>query len=147
MVRSIHLPIDHDIEPVTGSREEDDALIARYIAPRPSKQGRANAYLPGFGFRVATLIGYLKSVENDARETASFYQLPEDVMRAVIAFYRQNRAVIDARILLDDQWDETFVHRGRFSSGRRYRATVSAAPPCEGTSSTDHERGEPPRCP
>lgn len=113
MVRSLQPPIDHDVEPITGSRAEDDALIARYIAPRPHDDGRANAYLPEFGYRVATLIGYLQSVDNDARETTSFYQIPEDAMCTVIAFYRQNRAVIDARILLDvDQWAPTFVHRG-----------------------------------
>ncbi len=113
MARSVQPPVDHDVEPVSGSRDHDDVLIARYIAPRPDDQGRANAYLPEFGYRVATLIGYLQSVDNDVRETASFYQLPEDAMRAVTAFYRQNRAVIDARILLDiDQWDPTFVHRG-----------------------------------
>lgn len=113
MARSIQSVVDHDEEPITGSREQDDALIARYIAPRPHDDGRANAYLPEFGFRVATLIGYLQSIENDVRETARSYQLPEDAMLAAIAFYRQNRAVIDARILLDiDQWDSSFSHRG-----------------------------------
>lgn len=113
MVRSVQPTVDHDAEPVAGSRAEDDALIARYIAPKPYDDGRANAYLPDFGFRVATLIGYLQSVDNDVRETARAYQLPEDAMLATIAFYRQNRAVIDARILLDvDEWDTSFSHRG-----------------------------------
>ncbi len=113
MARSLQPSVDHDAEPVTGSRTEDDALIARYIAPRPYDSGRANAYLPEFGFRVATLIAYMQSVGNDAAETATFYEIPDDAMNAAIAFYRQNQAVIDARILLDiDEWDPTFAHRG-----------------------------------
>ncbi len=113
MVRSVQPAVDHELESVTDSRKQDDALIARYIAPRRYEDGRANAYLPDYGYRVAALIAYLQSVNNDVQETARSYQLPEEAMLAAIAFYRQNRAVIDARILLDiDQWDSSFQHRG-----------------------------------
>ncbi len=114
MARTVQQFVDLKIDdPVTGTVEGDNELVARYIAPKPHESGRASAYFPNHGFYVATIVGKLLHANGDIQETARAYQLPVDGVLAALAFYRQNRAIIDARLLLDlDQWDPDFGNRG-----------------------------------
>lgn len=87
-------------------------LIARYIGPKPGKRGRAYAHLPATGPSVAAIVRSLM-VDPDIAEAAAAWGIPEEAVRAAIAFYRRHRAFIDARILLEDDawtdphdWDE-----------------------------------------
>ncbi len=45
-------------QPATADEAE---LIARYVKPHPHRGGRAEAWFPQFGYRVVTLISYMKS--------------------------------------------------------------------------------------
>jgi hypothetical protein len=85
----------------------DAELIERHIVPHPIKRGRAYARLRDSGYSVATLLRFLDSVDGDVVETARVYELPEESVLAVLAFYRQNKPYIDAVILLEnDDWPE-----------------------------------------
>lgn len=41
---------------------------------------------------------------NTPIRTAAAYELPEAAVRAALAYYRQNRELIDARLLLHDAY-------------------------------------------
>ncbi len=87
---------------------DEDDLIARYIGPHPDKRGRAYARLRDYGPSVSAIIRDLKA-DRPFVETAASWELPDDAVRAAIAFYRQHRAFVDARILLeDDEWSDWF---------------------------------------
>ena len=85
-------------QPATADEAE---LIARYVKPHPHRGGRAEAWFPEFGYRVATLISYMQSEDATIAQTARHYEMPEEAVRAAIGFYRRNREAIDARITLD----------------------------------------------
>ena len=47
------------------------------------------------------LIAHLGAPGNDSDQLARDYQLPRSAVEAALAFYRQNKDYIDARILLN----------------------------------------------
>ena len=100
--------------------EDEEQLIARYIKPHPHKHGRAYAYLFDFGPSVSAIIRALQAGNGEVAETAASWNVPEDAVRAAIAFYRRHREYIDARHLLeDDQFESELAEpRGRLLSRR-----------------------------
>lgn len=95
--------------PVIGDAaavESDDELIAKYIVRNPDGRGPDRAETV-YGISVWTIIGYLRAAGATGADVAAEYDLPEVAIRAALAYYRQNQALIDARILIDDAyWNE-----------------------------------------
>jgi uncharacterized protein (DUF433 family) len=82
---------------------DERALIARYIDLEWDRYpgGRADARLRDFGVPIWALIAHLGAPGNDSDQLARDYQLPRSAVEAALAFYRQNKDYIDARILLN----------------------------------------------
>ena len=89
------------LEPARGWQDEDP-LVAQYIEPHPHKHGAGDARLAGYGYSVWILISELQASDNDIARVAHDYQVPEKALQAVLAFYRQHPAAIDAKILEHD---------------------------------------------
>jgi len=78
--------------------EADAELIARWIEPNPHKPGPADAWvLPGH-VSVWAIIGQLQLEDWDVVGVAEWYELPPPAIEAALAYYRQHRADIDARL-------------------------------------------------
>lgn len=82
--------------------ESEDALIAR----RPG-DGRDRAYVVESGTSVWAVICSLHRTGWDIAEAGADYGLSESGVRAAIDYYEQNRAFIDAFILLNS--DENYA--------------------------------------
>lgn len=80
----------------------DEELIARYIAPHPTKPGADQAIIAGAGVSVWALIGYLRGTGQDAQRVAADYDLPLAAVEAATAYYQQHKALIDSRIAVSD---------------------------------------------
>jgi len=77
----------------------DEALVARYVEENPYRPGAANVRLVSpYGVPVWALVGYLSVVENDPVRVAEDYELPLEAVEAALAYYRQHKTAIDARI-------------------------------------------------
>jgi uncharacterized protein (DUF433 family) len=82
---------------VTGARRD---LIERYIEPDPHRPD--DARLREHGVSVWTLVGYWRDVAGeDVERVAEDYEVPVDAVRAALAFYENNRTLIDARLALN----------------------------------------------
>jgi uncharacterized protein (DUF433 family) len=79
----------------------DDLLVDQYIVRNPNGQGPDEAATI-WGVSVWALIGHMREPENTIARTAADYDLPEVAVRAALAYYRENRALIDARLLVND---------------------------------------------
>ncbi len=80
---------------MTRQADTENDLIARYIVS--SADGTPDrARLAGSGVEVWALIGYLRAYSVD--ETAVDYDLPREAVEAALAYYEQNRGIIDARL-------------------------------------------------
>ena len=86
------------------SPDREAELIARYIKPHPDDRGRAYAYFPDYGHSVSAIVRALGQPDGEIGRTATDWDMPEEAVRAAIAFYRRYREYIDARILLEDDW-------------------------------------------
>ena len=81
---------------------DEDALITQYIEENPLRPGPADARLKESGVAVWALISYLeRAVGGDIEQAASDYEVPVPAVEAARAYYRRNRALIDARIALN----------------------------------------------
>jgi hypothetical protein len=83
---------------------DDDALIAQYVAEDPDHPGPADARLADSGVPIWALIGYLQAaVQGDISQAAADYVVPEDAVRAAVAYYNRsrNQPLIDALIALN----------------------------------------------
>ena len=76
----------------------ENELIARYIEPNPISPGSEEARLARFGVPVWALVAHLRAVEEDIERVAQDYDLPVEAVRAALAYYRQHKAAIEARI-------------------------------------------------
>jgi uncharacterized protein (DUF433 family) len=89
------------------TRRRDDVhdreLIERYIDPEWDRypSGRADARLKDYGVPVWALIGQLRATGNDPDRVAREYHIPREAMDGALAYYRQNKKYIDARLLLN----------------------------------------------
>lgn len=81
----------------------DHDLIERYIDQDWERYpgGVADARLRDYGVPVWALIAHLRATGNDLDQLARDYHLPRESVDGALAFYRQNRPYIDARILLN----------------------------------------------
>ncbi|MGH2354416.1 MAG: hypothetical protein ACRDJN_22650 [Chloroflexota bacterium] len=89
-----------DTIPVDTS--DEDALIRRHVDPNPDGRGRDEACLIDSGTPVWALIAYLSVAKGDAARVAHDYDVPLDAVLAALAYYRRNRKLIDARLLLNE---------------------------------------------
>ena len=80
----------------------DNELIARYIAPHPTKPGADQAIIAGHGVSVWALVGYLQGTKERAQRVAADYALPVEAVEASMAYYHRHRALIDSRIAVND---------------------------------------------
>ena len=80
----------------------DDELIARYIAPHPTKPGADQAIVAGHGVSVWALVGYLRGTDASIRQVAADYDLPIEAVEAAMAYYRRHKALIDSRLAIND---------------------------------------------
>jgi hypothetical protein len=93
------------IEDLEISEAEADALIAKQIRRDDAHHGRDRVFTGADHSPVPVwqVIAYLQAA--DIPTVASTYDLSDEAMRAAIAYYRRFRALIDARILIqNEQW-------------------------------------------
>ena len=77
---------------------KDDPLIARHIEPDPLHPGPGDVRLADSGVSVWAIIGHLAAVGGDPAKAAADYEITSEEMAAALAYYRRNRAAIDARL-------------------------------------------------
>lgn len=94
---------DQGQEQAAAAAKSEQELIARWIAPDPQQRGRAEACVIQGWVPVWALIGYLPAVDGDIAAVARDYDLPREAVEAALAYYRENRDAIDARLLLNDE--------------------------------------------
>lgn len=77
-----------------------DALIAEHIEPHPARDSLTEARVKGKGVPVWALIArYRLTPGADAAErVACAYRVSDDAMAAALAYYRQHKSAIDARL-------------------------------------------------
>jgi uncharacterized protein (DUF433 family) len=74
-------------------------LIAHYVEENPHRPGVADVRLVSpYGVPVWAIVGYLDVVEGNLSQVAEDYLVPVEAVKAALAYYRQHKAVIDARI-------------------------------------------------
>jgi uncharacterized protein (DUF433 family) len=78
----------------------DDQLIARHITPHPYKDGDEYAVTKNGGVSVWALVGYWRLAGEDISQVSEDYDLPPDVIKAALAYYRRHQTRID--ILIED---------------------------------------------
>ena len=75
----------------------DDALIDAYVDLPPHRPDPGDARLAAYGYPVWIVIDALAAADHDLARVARDYELPEEAVRAAVAFYRRHREAIDAR--------------------------------------------------
>jgi uncharacterized protein (DUF433 family) len=83
---------------VAGSDPQAQVLIERWIRPHPHHSNPADAVLAESSVPVYALIGHLPVAQGDLDQVADAYEVPREAVEAALAYYRRNRAAIDARI-------------------------------------------------
>lgn len=73
-------------------------LISTYI---DDDAGPSRAWVRGYGVDVWALVAYLQVVGGDRQRVAEDYELPNEAIDAVLAYYDRHRNEIDARIRLN----------------------------------------------
>lgn len=77
----------------------DQELIERYVENSPS--GIADARLRDYGVHVWAIIGQLRVHDGDIKEVMRDYRIPSEAIEAALAYYRENKDYVDARLLLN----------------------------------------------
>ncbi len=75
-----------------------DELIARYIEADPEWSTPGEAHIVGHGVEVWALISYLRVMNGDVDKVASAHHLPREAVQAAVAYYNQNKRLVDAEI-------------------------------------------------
>lgn len=83
--------------PVHTGDADDDALIDAYVVVDRRRAGPGGARLATYGYPIWILIDALGAADQDLVRVAGDYEIPEEAVRAAIAFYRRHRDAIDAR--------------------------------------------------
>ncbi len=77
-------------------------LIARHIEENPYKPGAADVRLKESGVAVWAFIAYWQAARGgDLAAAAADYELSPEATQAALAYYRQHRELIDARIAVN----------------------------------------------
>ena len=79
-------------------QDQTQQLIARWIEPHPWKGSAAEARLKDSKISVWAIIGHLGGDDGDLQQAADDYDIPVEAVEAAVAYYRQHRAAIDARL-------------------------------------------------
>ena len=117
------VPSKHQVagsRPVSRSTPTAEELIARHVEPHPARPGRAEWRLKERGVPVWAIIGALVLTDNPAEnqmvlsdeavvpllgdeqvieQVARDYDVSREAVEAAIAYYRQHKPLIDARLL------------------------------------------------
>lgn len=83
--------------PLHAGEADEDALIDAYVEIDPRRSGAGEARLATYGFPIWILIDALVATDHDVLRVARNYEIPEEAVRAAIAFYRRHPDAIDAR--------------------------------------------------
>lgn len=89
---------DADAAREDGVRLGDAELIRKHIEMDPHRPGPAEALLRDSGVHVWAIVGQWQAAGRDASYVAESYELPLEAVLAALAYYRQNMAVIEARL-------------------------------------------------
>ena len=89
-------------ETVRTEEARERALIERHVEADAHGGGRDEAQLRDYGTPVWALVAYLDVAKGDLAQVAHDYDVPLEAVEAALAYYRQNKALIDARIALND---------------------------------------------
>ncbi len=81
-----------------GDQMDEQRAIRRYVEPNPHRPGPEEARIVGYGVAVWALVGYLQAVDGDLDQVARDYGLPREAVEAALAYYREFKDPIDARI-------------------------------------------------
>lgn len=76
----------------------EDELIRFYIEPNPWQPGVEEARLAKLGVAVWALVAHFHAGDDDAERVARDYDLPDEAVRAALAYYRRHKAAIEARM-------------------------------------------------
>ena len=77
---------------------EESDLIARHVEADPNRPGPGDVRLVASAVPVWTVIGQLLASGWRIDEVAADYAIPAEEVAAAIAYYRQNRGAVDARL-------------------------------------------------
>jgi len=91
------------IDMTTKSGTVDTERLAAMVEQDPRQPGRHNARLKDYGTHVWAIIAYLQGTDWDIAKVARDHEVSEDAVRAAIQYYEQNRELIDAELLLQDE--------------------------------------------
>jgi uncharacterized protein (DUF433 family) len=85
---------------IRARKLNDDALIVRHIEQDPISPDRAR--LSPSGVPIWAFVAYLRAVGDDFDAVAAEYALSEEEVAATLVYYQRHRALLDARILLQE---------------------------------------------
>lgn len=83
--------------------ETEQELIERHVDLETDRYagGRADARLKESGVSVWAIVAFLSVYGNDVARVADHFSISETEVRAALAYYRRNKAYVDARIALN----------------------------------------------
>ena len=64
--------------------------------------GRADAPLMDSGVSIWAIVTYLRVYDNNVRAVADHFSISEIEVEAALAYYRRNKKLVDARVVLND---------------------------------------------
>jgi len=89
--------------PQERSDLDEQQLIEKHVDLDYDRYGgRADARLKESGVSVWAIVTYLGVYDGNVDKVAWHYELTREEMEAALAYYRQNKKYIDARILLNE---------------------------------------------
>ncbi|MPZ13635.1 MAG: DUF433 domain-containing protein [Chloroflexi bacterium] len=75
-----------------------DELMLKWIEPDAELRDPARARVRVHGVPVWAIVGYYRAVDQSVERVAMDYDLPLDAVEAVLAYYREHRRSVDARL-------------------------------------------------
>lgn len=79
-------------------RTDEMEIIAQYIELDPYHPGPGDVRLVPSAVPVWAIVAHLATVGGDTSRAAADYEISEEEVQAAEAYYRANRAVLDARL-------------------------------------------------
>jgi hypothetical protein len=83
-----------------GKLKGSHDLVERWIEPDSVKSGPEEARVKGYGVHIWALLNLLKTYRLDRYAAARAYDLPDEALDAVLAYYQLHQRALDARIAL-----------------------------------------------
>ncbi|HEY7909034.1 MAG TPA: DUF433 domain-containing protein, partial [Thermomicrobiales bacterium] len=87
------MPLIHAIERIPAIERQE--LIAEYVVPDPHHPGVAHFHLRESAISVWALVAYYEAVGQDLGRVARDYDVPDEHIRAALAFYAEQADAID----------------------------------------------------